>query len=104
MTSPYALPTDKPATLFDLNILLMTGALFIHDAIMITIPIPLAIKRDKHGVLRIGKVSRHDVGDTFGFGSTPHAQFARDRMRGLSMRPIARRTLYYIIKCNDILK
>ena len=88
MTSPYALPTDRPATLFDLNILLMTGALLIHDAMIMPIPIPLAIKRVRHGVLSIGKESRHDTGETFGFGSVSHAQFAIDRMRGLSMRPI----------------
>ena len=89
ITSPYAAPTDRPATLDDLRIFRITGALFIHEAKIIPIPTPLAIRRVKHGVDSIGKDSRHVVGVTNGDGSEPHAQLARCWIRGLSIiRPI----------------
>lgn len=42
----------------------MTGALLIHDAAMMEMPINLARRRMKHGELKNGRDSRHTVGVT----------------------------------------
>ena len=51
--------------------------MFKHEANIIPIPTPLAIRRVKHGADSIGNDSRHVVGVTNGDGSASHAQLAR---------------------------
>ena len=55
-----------------------TGALLIQEALIMAIPISLARRRRRHGVLRNGRVERQVVGVTlFGEGSlVDQAQWA----------------------------
>lgn len=64
----------------------MTGALLMHEAKMMPMPIVLATRRDRQGELRSGRESRQIVGDTSGEGSDSHIQVARARMNPLSDR------------------
>jgi hypothetical protein len=67
----------------------MTGALLMHEAKMMPMPIVLATRRDRQGELRSGRESRQIVGDTSGEGSDSHIQVARARMNPLSDRAAA---------------
>ena len=54
-------------------LLLLHSPLLIHDAAIIAIPINLATKRTKHGVLSNGRELRHVDGVTYGDGSDDQA-------------------------------
>lgn len=86
ITSPYIEAIERPTTLFDLIIFLITGALLMQEASMIPTPIPFVSRRVRHDLLMMGSESRHVVGVTSGLGSVAHAQLARDVMRGLLRR------------------
>lgn len=86
MTSPYVAITERPATLLDLRIFRITGALLMHEAMMMAMPMPLAMRRVMQGVLSMGSDSRQVVGVTRGDGSDSHAHLARERINGLSVK------------------
>jgi hypothetical protein len=75
--------TDSPAALLDFIMLEMTGALLMQDMAMIPIPMPRAMRRERHGVVSHGRDSRQIPGDTFGEGSDDHAHWAMLLMREL---------------------
>lgn len=75
--------TDNPAALFDVSMFEITGALLMQDIAIMPMPIPRAMRRERQGVVRRGKDSRHDWGDTSGEGSDDQAQFAMLLITGL---------------------
>ncbi len=65
----------------------MTGALLMEEAQIIAMPIDLAMRRVRHGVVRRGSEDRQILDVTSGEGSEDHAQFASEMIRGLSTIP-----------------
>ena len=53
-----------------------TGALLMHEAEMMAMPISLARRRRRHGVVRRGRLERQVVGVTSGEGSLDQAHWA----------------------------